>query len=85
MRNERGRRLREFLRDEGVVFGYEYDFGNGWEHDIVFFGTNPLANIGEGSSGHNPKVDFYEMYWIGRTFKSRLRFGTDLGPDCWYS
>jgi hypothetical protein len=35
MRNERGRRLREFLHDEGVVFGYEYDFGNGWEHDIV--------------------------------------------------
>ena len=35
MRNERGRCLREFLRDEGVVFGYEYDFGNGWEHDIV--------------------------------------------------
>ena len=35
MRNERGRRLREFLRDEGVVFGYEYDFGNRWEHDIV--------------------------------------------------
>ena len=35
MRNERGRRLREFLRDEGAVFGYEYDFGNRWEHDIV--------------------------------------------------
>ena len=28
MRNERGRHLREFLRDEGAVFGYEYDFGN---------------------------------------------------------
>jgi len=36
MRNEKGRRLREFLRDEGVVFGYEYDFGNRWEHDLVF-------------------------------------------------
>jgi hypothetical protein len=36
MRNERGRRLREFLRDEGMVFGYEYDFGNRWEHDLVF-------------------------------------------------
>ena len=36
MRNEKGRRLREFLRDEGVVFGYEYDFGDGWEHDLVF-------------------------------------------------
>jgi hypothetical protein len=35
MRNERGRRLREFLRNEGDVFGYEYDFGNGWEHDLV--------------------------------------------------
>jgi hypothetical protein len=35
MRNEKGRRLREFLRDEGDVFGYEYDFGDGWEHDIV--------------------------------------------------
>jgi len=36
MRNERGRRLREFLRDEGDVFGYEYDFGDSWEHDLVF-------------------------------------------------
>ena len=35
LRNERGRRLREFLRDEGDVFGYEYDFGDGWEHDLV--------------------------------------------------
>jgi len=35
MRNEKGRCLREFLRDEGVVFGYEYDFGNRWEHGIV--------------------------------------------------
>jgi len=35
MRNERGRRLREFLRDEGAVFEYEHDFGNRWEHDIV--------------------------------------------------
>ena len=35
MRNERGRRLREFLRDEGEVFGYEYDFGDSWEHDLV--------------------------------------------------
>ena len=23
--------------------------------DIVFFGTNPLANIGEGSSGNHPE------------------------------
>ena len=36
MRNERGKRLREFLRDEGDVFGYEYDFGDSWEHDLVF-------------------------------------------------
>jgi hypothetical protein len=36
MRNERGRRLREFIRDEGDVFGYEYDFGDSWEHDLVF-------------------------------------------------
>ncbi len=36
MRNERGRRLREFLRDEGEVFGYEYDFGDSREHDLVF-------------------------------------------------
>ena len=36
MRNERGRRLREFFRDEGDVFGYEYDFGDSWEHDLVF-------------------------------------------------
>ena len=35
MRNERGRRLREFLRDEGEVFGYVYDFGDNWEHDVV--------------------------------------------------
>jgi hypothetical protein len=35
MRNERGRRLREFLRDEGEMFGYQYDFGDNWEHDLV--------------------------------------------------
>jgi hypothetical protein len=35
MRNERGRRLREFLRDEGEVFWYEYDFGDNWEHDVL--------------------------------------------------
>jgi Plasmid pRiA4b ORF-3-like protein len=35
MRNERGRRLREFLRNQGKVFGYQYDFGDNWEHDVV--------------------------------------------------
>ena len=35
MRNERGRRLREFLREEGETFGYQYDFGDDWEHDVV--------------------------------------------------
>ena len=35
MRNERERRLREFLRYEGDVFGYVYDFGDNWEHDVV--------------------------------------------------
>jgi hypothetical protein len=35
MRDERGRRLREFLRDEGEMFGYQYDFGDNWEHDVV--------------------------------------------------
>jgi hypothetical protein len=35
MRNERGRRLREFLRNEGETFGYQYDFGDDWEHDVV--------------------------------------------------
>ncbi len=35
MRNERGRRLHEFLRNEGETFGYEYDFGDSWEHDLV--------------------------------------------------
>jgi len=35
MRNERGRRLREFLRDEGEMFEYQYDFGDNWEHDVV--------------------------------------------------
>jgi hypothetical protein len=39
MRNEKGRRLREFLRDEGVLFGYEYDFichGVAGEHILTF-------------------------------------------------
>jgi len=35
MRNERGRRLREFLRNEGETLGYQYDFGDNWEHDVV--------------------------------------------------
>ena len=34
-RNQRGRRLREFVHDEGETFGYRYDFGNNWEHDVV--------------------------------------------------
>ena len=36
MRNERGRRLREFLHNGWDVFGYEYDFGDSCEHDLVF-------------------------------------------------
>jgi hypothetical protein len=35
MRNQRGRRLREFIREEGAVFGYQYDFGDDWEHVVV--------------------------------------------------
>ena len=35
MRNERGRRLREFLHDDGELFRYVYDFGDSWEHDLV--------------------------------------------------
>lgn len=35
MRNERGRRLNQFLRAEGEIFGYQYDFGDDWEHDVV--------------------------------------------------
>lgn len=35
MRNERGKHLRDLLRDEGEMFGYQYDFGDNWEHDVV--------------------------------------------------
>jgi len=35
MRSERGRRLSEFLREEGETFGYQYDFGDDWERDVV--------------------------------------------------
>jgi hypothetical protein len=35
MRSERGRRLGGFISGEGTTFGYEYDFGDGWEHELV--------------------------------------------------
>ena len=47
MRNERGRRLREFLRDEGGMFGYQYDFGDNWEHDVVVERNVTCAEVTE--------------------------------------
>ena len=34
-RNERTARLEQFLRRQGDRIRYAYDFGDGWEHDIV--------------------------------------------------
>jgi hypothetical protein len=34
-RNERNARLGEFLKQPGDRIQYAYDFGDGWEHDIV--------------------------------------------------
>jgi hypothetical protein len=34
-RNERNARLGQFLRQQGDRVQYAYDFGDGWEHDIV--------------------------------------------------
>ena len=49
MRNQRGRRLQEFIPEEGAVFEYEYDFGDGWEHDIVveriLYGANEAEPV----------------------------------------
>jgi len=45
MRNERGRRLREFVRGEGEVFGYVYDFGDNWEHDVLVERIIPGAEV----------------------------------------
>ena len=32
--DERGKRLVALVTEVGFVFGYTYDFGDGWEHDI---------------------------------------------------
>ena len=34
-RNERNARLAQFLKQQGDRINYAYDFGDGWEHDIV--------------------------------------------------
>ena len=35
LRDDRKVRLRDVARAEGAKFAYEYDFGDGWEHDII--------------------------------------------------
>ena len=35
-RNERNAQLGQFLKQHGDRIQYAYDFGDGWEHDIVF-------------------------------------------------
>ena len=81
MRNERGRRVREFLRDEGEVFGYEYDFGDGWEqgHNPKVPGSNPgpATKTNKGVTAHS-RSPFSMYIQIGRyrivTFSLRLTF-----------
>ena len=34
-RNERNARIGQFLKEQGDRIQYTYDFGDGWEHDIV--------------------------------------------------
>jgi hypothetical protein len=46
--NERRARLAEVLRKPGDRMVYEYDFGDGWEHDIV------LEAIGEAAEAKPP-------------------------------
>jgi Plasmid pRiA4b ORF-3-like protein len=35
LQNERNARLAQFLQQPGDRIHYSYDFGDGWEHDIV--------------------------------------------------
>jgi len=66
-----GRRLREFLRYEGDVFGYVYDFGDNWEHDVVVerivTGTEVTGGCvpggGESAAGGCRKVLRYMSIW----------------------
>jgi hypothetical protein len=47
-RNERNARLGQFLCQPGDRIQYTYDFGDGWEHDLVLekrLDTNPEAQI----------------------------------------
>jgi len=47
-RNERTARLTQFLKQPGDRLRYAYDFGDGWEHDVVFekrIGSNPGDRI----------------------------------------
>jgi hypothetical protein len=47
-RNERSARLAQFLKEPGDRMHYTYDFGDGWEHDIVLekrLGPDPDERI----------------------------------------
>lgn len=35
-------RLNKYVRQEGMHFGYEYDFGDSWEHELVLEAMLPL-------------------------------------------
>ncbi len=36
--------IREYFEQPGMVVEYEYDFGDGWEHDVLFEGVVPRVN-----------------------------------------
>ncbi len=43
------------LRDLGPRFVYEYDFGDGWEHDVVLVGPGVAPGLVEGSGACPPE------------------------------
>lgn len=46
---------RATLRDLGPRFVYEYDFGDGWEHDVVLVGHGGTPGLVEGSGACPPE------------------------------
>jgi hypothetical protein len=56
-RNERSARLAQFLKQPGDRIQYAYDFGDGWEHDIVLEARlgpdqgqrSPICLVGKGA------------------------------------
>lgn len=84
--NERRIRLREVLRRPKDRMVYEYDFGDGWEHDIVLEaigeagGEKPPVRVVTGKEERRPHVhiqhaDGEAKFWIEPAVELHANYG----------